>query len=79
MEALVHHTGAESLLNIYSIIKMNPHKVDSLEMIDKWGDLVPLAGVYKAFIRNFQGMYSICEKQIDWSNGMILGLGYHDY
>jgi hypothetical protein len=28
---------------------------------------VPLAGGYKVFIRNFQGMYSVCEKQIDWS------------
>jgi hypothetical protein len=35
---------------------------------------VPLAGGYKAFIRNFQGMYSVCEKQIDWSNGMLLAL-----
>jgi hypothetical protein len=40
---------------------------------------VPLAGGYKAFIRNFQGMYSVCEKQIDWSDGMLLALRWEDY
>jgi hypothetical protein len=38
-----------------------------------------LAGGYKAFIRNFQGMYSVCEKQIDWSDGMLLAHRSEDY
>jgi hypothetical protein len=40
---------------------------------------VPFAGGYRAFIRNFQGMYSVCEKQFDWSNGMLLALRWEDY
>jgi hypothetical protein len=58
MEALVNNAGAEALLDLYRLIKISPEDVDSLEVITSEGR-VPLAGGYKAFIRNFQGMYSI--------------------
>jgi hypothetical protein len=70
MEALVNDAGAKDLLDFYRLVKMSPGDVDSLEVTTSEGQ-VPLAGGYKAFIRNFQGMYSVCEKQIDWSNGML--------
>jgi hypothetical protein len=38
-----------------------------------------LVDSYKALIKNFQGMYSVCEKQIDWSHGMLLTLRWEDY
>jgi hypothetical protein len=70
MEALVNDAGAKDLLDFYRLVKMSPGDVDSLEVTTSEGQ-VPLAGGYKAFIRNFQGMYSVCEKQIDWSDGML--------
>jgi hypothetical protein len=73
MEALVNDAGAKDLLDFYRLVKMSPGDVDSLEVTTSEGQ-VPLAGGYKAFIRNFQGMYSVCEKQIDWSDGMLLTL-----
>jgi hypothetical protein len=57
---------------------MSPGDVDSLEVTTSEGQ-VPLAGGYKALIRNFQGMYSVCEKQINWSDGMLLALRWEDY
>jgi hypothetical protein len=78
MEALVNDAGAEDLLDFYRLIKMSPGDVDSLEVTTSEGQ-VPLAGGYKAFITNFQGMYSVCEKQIDWSDGMLLALRWEDY
>jgi hypothetical protein len=57
---------------------MSPGDVDSLEVTTSEGQ-IPLAGGYKAFIRNFQGMYSVCEKQINWSDGMLLALRWEDY
>jgi hypothetical protein len=73
MEALVNDAGAKDLLDFYRLVEMIPGDADSLEVTINEGQ-VPLAGGYKAFIRNFQGMYSVCEKQIDWSNGMLLAL-----
>jgi hypothetical protein len=73
MEALVNDAGAKDLLDFYRLIKMSPGDVDSFEVTTSEGQ-VPLAGGCKAFIRNFQGMYSVCEKQIDWSDGMLLTL-----
>jgi hypothetical protein len=78
MEALVNDARAKDLLDFYRLIKMSPGDVDSLEVTTSEGQ-IPLAGGYKAFIRNFQGMYSVCEKQIDWSDGMLLALGWEDY
>jgi hypothetical protein len=78
MEALVNNAGAEDLLDFHRLIEMNPGDVDSLEVTTSEGQ-VPLAGGYEAFIRNFQGMYSVCEKQIDWSDGMLLALRWEDY
>jgi hypothetical protein len=78
MEALVNDAGAKDLLDFYRIIEMSPGDVDSLEVTTSEGQ-VPLAGGYKTFIRNFQGMYSVCAKQIDWSNGMLLALRWEDY
>jgi hypothetical protein len=78
MEALVNDAGAKDLLDFYRLVKMSPGDVDSLEVTTSEGQ-VPLAGGYKAFIRNFQGMYSVCEKQIDWSNGMLLAIRWEDY
>jgi hypothetical protein len=78
MEALVKDAGAEDLLDFYRLIEMSPGDVDSLEVTTSEGQ-VPLAGGYKAFIRNFQVMYSVCEKQIDWSDGMLLALRWEDY
>jgi hypothetical protein len=77
MEALVNDAGAEDLLDFYRLIKMSPGDVDSLEVTTSEGR-VPLTGGYKVFIRNFQGMYSVCEKQIDWSDGMLLALRWDD-
>jgi hypothetical protein len=67
MEALVNNAGAKDLLDFYRLIEMSPGDVDSLEVTTSEGQ-VPLADGYKAFIRNFQGMYSVCEKQINWSD-----------
>jgi hypothetical protein len=78
MEALVNNAGAKDLLDFYRCIEMSPGDVDSLEVTTSEGQ-VPLAGGYKAFIRNFQGMYSVYEKQIDWSDGMLLALRWEDY
>jgi hypothetical protein len=78
MEALVNDAGAEDLLDFYRFVKMSQGDVDSLEFTTSEGQ-VPLAGGYKAFIRNFQGMYSACEKQIDWSNGMLRWEDYGAY
>ena len=56
MEALVNDAGAsEDLLDFYRLIEMSPEDVDSLEVTTSEGQ-VPLAGGYKAFIRNFQGL-----------------------
>jgi hypothetical protein len=74
MEALVNDFGAEDLLDFYRLIEMSPEDVDSLEVTTSEGQ-VPLAGGYKALIRNFQG----CEKQIDRSDGMLLALRWEDY
>jgi hypothetical protein len=62
MEALVNNAGAKDLLDFYRLIEMSPEDVDSLKVTTSEGQ-VPLGGGYKAFIRNFQGMYSVCEKQ----------------
>jgi hypothetical protein len=81
MEALENGAGAEDLLDFYRLIEMSPGDVDSLEITTSEGQ-VPLAGGYKAFIRNFQAMYSVCEKQIDWSDGILLAgwpLRWEDY
>jgi hypothetical protein len=78
MEALVNNAGAKDLLDFYRLFEMSPGDVDSLEVTTSEGQ-VPLAGGYKAFIRNFQGMYSVCEKQINWSDGMLLALRWEDY
>jgi hypothetical protein len=78
MEALVNDAGAKDLLDFYRLVKMSPGDVDSLEVTTSEGQ-VPLAGGYKAFIRNFQGMYSVCEKQINWSDGILLALRWEDY
>jgi hypothetical protein len=78
MEVLVNNAGAEDLLDFYRLVEMRPEDVDPLEVTTSEGQ-VPLAGGYKAFIRNFQGMYSVCEKQIDWSDGLFLTLRWEDY
>ena len=78
MEALVNDAGAEDLLDFYRLVEMSADDIDSLEVTTSEGR-VPLAAGYKTFIRNFQGMYSVCEKQTDWRDGMILALGYRDY
>jgi hypothetical protein len=78
MEALVNDAGAKDLLDFYRLIEMCPGDVDSLEVTTSEGQ-VPLADGYKAFIRNFQAMYSVCEKQINWSDGMLLALRWEDY
>jgi hypothetical protein len=78
LEALVNDAGAEDSLDFYRLIEMSPGDVDSLKVTTSEGQ-VPLAGGYKAFIRNFQAMYSVCEKQIDWSGGMLLALRWEDY
>jgi hypothetical protein len=46
---------SEELLDFYRLIEMSPGDVDSLEVTTSEGQ-VPLAGGYKAFIRNFQGL-----------------------
>jgi len=78
MEALVNDAGAEDLLDFYRLVEMSTDDIDSLEVTTSEGR-VPLAAGYKTFIRNFQGMYSVCEKQTDWRDGMILALGYRNY
>jgi hypothetical protein len=79
MKALVNNAGAEDLLDFYRLVEMSPEDVDSLEVTTSEGQ-VPLASGCKAFIRNFQGMYSVCEKQIDKSDNMLLVLrSWEDY
>jgi hypothetical protein len=52
MKALVNDAGAKDLLDFYrQLIKMSPGDVDSLEVTTSEGQ-VPLAGGYKAFIKN---------------------------
>jgi hypothetical protein len=77
MEALVNDAGAEDILDFYRLIKMSPGDVDSLEVTTSEGQ-APLDGGYKTFIRNFQGMYSVCEKQIDWSDVTEIALSHLD-
>jgi hypothetical protein len=78
MEALVNDAGAKDLLDFYRLVEMSPEDVDSLEVTTIEGQ-VPLAGGYRAFIRNFPGMYYVCEKQINWSDDMLLALRWEDY
>jgi hypothetical protein len=75
---LVNNAEAKDLLDFYRLIKMSPEDVDSLEVTTTSEGRVPLASGYTAFIRNFQGLHSVCEKQIDWSNDMLLALRWED-
>jgi hypothetical protein len=51
MDAVVNNAGAKALLDFYRLVEMSPEDVDSLEVITSEGQ-VPLAGGYKASIRN---------------------------